>query len=97
MDKFYRWLYTKVRDAGQQIERYNGIENQKLSAVGSTNSFNTNPMNIRVYRAEGGYAVEYNHYDRKKDSNDYQLYIIRDDQDLGAELGRILMVETLRR
>jgi len=56
----------------------------------------TTPMNLSIYRAAGGTIVETRCYDRKSDENNYRLHIITDDKDLGAEIGKIITMETLR-
>ena len=61
-----------------------------------TSSLHTTPMNLSIYRAAGGTIVETRCYDRKSDENNYRLHIITDDKDLGAEIGKIITMETLR-
>ena len=53
-------------------------------------------MRFQLYRAAGGYVVETRYYDQKNDRNHNKLYIIRDDQDVGEEIGKIITMESLR-
>jgi len=61
------------------------------TAIGSDNG-----MNFSLYKASGGYIVEFRQYDRKTDRNDNQLHIINNDDDLGEKIGQIITLELLR-
>lgn len=93
MGWFSRWLQKKCRQAWEEDRKEAKIGLQPLS----TNRLQTHGMNFTVYRADGGYVVEYHQYDRKNDDSNHNLYIIAEGCDLGAELGRILTLESLRR
>lgn len=54
-------------------------------------------MRLQVYKASGGYVVETRSYDRQKDRNFNTMHIVTDDQDLGDALGKIVMMEALKR
>jgi len=54
-------------------------------------------MRLQIYKASGGYVVETRSYDRRKDQNFNTMHVIRDDQDLGDSLGKIVMMEALQR
>ena len=64
------------------------VEADRLSSEG---------MRLQVYKASGGYVVETRSYDRRKDQNFNTMHVIRDDQDLGDALGKIVMMEALQR
>jgi hypothetical protein len=53
-------------------------------------------MRFQLYRASGGYVVEFRSYDSKADRHNYHLYIIHKDKDIGHELGKIITMESLR-
>lgn len=53
-------------------------------------------IRFQVYKASGGFVVETCFYDRHKDRHHNSLHIITDDQDLGAQIGRIITMETLK-
>ena len=59
-------------------------------------SIDSTGFNLRVYKASGGTVIETNVYDRVKDRHHNGLYVITDDKDLGAELGKIITMENLR-
>ena len=54
-------------------------------------------MRMNVYKASGGYVVETRFYDRRKDENFYSMHVITEDRDLGDALGKIVMMEALKR
>jgi acetyl-CoA carboxylase carboxyltransferase component len=53
-------------------------------------------MRIQIYKASGGYVVETRNYDRRTDRHNNTMHVIREDQDLGDALGKIVMMEALR-
>jgi hypothetical protein len=59
-------------------------------------SINSDGMRFDLYKASGGYIVETRYYDSKNDRNHNKLYIIKDDQDVGEEMGKIITMESLR-
>lgn len=59
-------------------------------------SFDSDPLRINVYKANGGFVVETRKYDRRKDENISSMNIITEDKDLGEELGKIVTMEILR-
>jgi len=67
---------------------------KRLREVGQISSHG---MNFTVYSANGGYVLEYNVYDPKKDENEYTLHIIDSNTDLGTGISHIITYEMLRR
>jgi hypothetical protein len=64
------------------------VESDRLSSEG---------MRMQIYKASGGYVVETRTYDHHKDRNFNTMHVIREDQDLGDALGKIVMMEALKR
>lgn len=64
------------------------VEADRLSSEG---------MRMQIYRASGGYVVETKSYDHHKDRNFCTMHVITEDQDLGDALGKIVMMEALKR
>jgi Ni,Fe-hydrogenase III component G len=59
-------------------------------------SLDSNGFRLQVYKANGGVVVETRNYDHRKDENRNSLYVITEDKDLGAEIGKIITMENLR-
>ena len=66
------------------------------SIVQESHSINSDGMRFDLYKASGGYIVETRYYDAKHDRHNNKLYIIKDDQDVGEEMGKIITMESLR-
>jgi len=62
----------------------------------ASNELSSEGMRFQLYRASGGYVVEFRSYDNKADRHNYHLYIIHKDKDIGHELGKIITMESLR-
>lgn len=75
-----------------------GIHSDGAIRVVDTDSsrVGANGMNFTMYRADGGYIIEYREYDRVKDQNNNRLHIITDDTNLGERIGQIITLELLR-
>jgi len=67
---------------------------QMVSADG--NRLDSDGMRLQIYKASGGYVVETRNYDRRTDRHNSTMHVIREDQDLGDALGKIVMMEALR-
>ncbi len=59
--------------------------------------FSSDGMRMQIFKASGGYVVETRGYDRKTDRNHASMHVINEDQDLGDALGKIVMMEALKR
>jgi hypothetical protein len=79
------WL---MREEDEEDVPHQLVEADRLSSEG---------MRMQIYKASGGYVVETRTYDSHKDRNFNSMHVIRDDQDLGESLGKIVMMEALKR
>ena len=70
---------------------------QKLMSTREVDCVESDPvLNFKVYSAVGGKIVEFRHYDRQKDRNFNQTYIITADQDFGERIAKIATMEILK-
>jgi hypothetical protein len=60
-------------------------------------SFDAEPIRLSIYSASGGMIVETKTYDRQKDRQNTQLYIINDTEQMGEELNKIITMVSLGR
>jgi hypothetical protein len=93
---FYRYLGNKIHRASRDIDQPDCMPS-KLATVSEDSSLCTNPITLRMYRANGGWAVEFRQYDRKSDSNETSLYVINNETELGDSISKIITMEALRR
>lgn len=64
--------------------------------VSESSSLASEGMRFQLYKAAGGYVIETTIYDHVKDRRLNKMYVINDDKDIGAELGKIITMEALR-
>ena len=62
-------------------------ETSRISATG---------IRFEVYRANGGTVVETRRQDRRSGDSIYELHVISGEQDVGAEIGKIITLEALK-
>jgi hypothetical protein len=95
-----RWLLNSVKEAvkeERENEVYGTVKPSRLVAgIDRHNGLDSNPMVMKIYRANGGTIVETSTYDRQKDRHANQLHIIGHDVDLGQGLSKIITMESLR-
>ena len=54
-------------------------------------------MRLQIYKASGGYVIETRSYDHHKDRHHNSMHVITEEQDLGDALGKIVMMEVMKR
>jgi len=94
------WLKRKI-SRWLDSERVSGVEENKY-ATASMNSISSRDVNsdptlqFKIYNAIGGKVVEFSRYDRQRDKALHNIYIIGKDEDFGAKIAKIAMLETLK-
>jgi hypothetical protein len=96
------WLKLKLRnwvmsaqDEPEQIYS-NSKVSRGLNAV-STRDVGSDPtLQFKIYNAIGGKVVEFSRYDRQKDRHLHDIYIIGKEEDFGAKIAKIAMLECLK-
>lgn len=83
--RFRNWIFEEDSDRPE-------VASISLEESG----LNSDGMRFQLYRASGGYVVETRHYDRKTDRNENKMYVIREDEDVGHAIGKIITMESLR-
>lgn len=53
-------------------------------------------IRFEVYRANGGTVIETRRADRRTGDSVFELHVIAGDQDIGAEIGKIITMEALK-
>jgi hypothetical protein len=70
---------------------------QDIPQLVESERFGSEGMHMKIFKASGGYVVETRSYDSHKDRNFTNMHVITDEQDLGDTLGKIVMMEALKR
>ena len=86
-------LKQKIRNWFMNDDQYS---NDAVLQVDEGRGLNSEGMRFDLFKASGGYIVETRYYDAKTDRNHNKLHIIKDDQDIGEAMGKIITMESLR-
>lgn len=96
MSWFKRMLRNWLND-DKQVEYTLSSNKASLQIRADSDSVESEPvLNFKVYSAIGGKIVEFRRYDRQRDRNDHQTYIITNDQDFGDRIAKIATMENLK-
>lgn len=90
MRKFKRWFRNWIDDSSNQL-----VAEGKISRIESIDQ-PERCIRFSVYYANGGRVIETNRYDRLKDRNFPNLYIVTSDQSLGDQIEKIITMESLK-
>ena len=98
MKWFDRWFQRQAKKAWETERDYN---TPQLVSGGrppsSKHELDTRQAaTIRIHGAHGGKVIEISSWDERKGEHDRDLYIVRDDTELGPELTSIIMQHSLR-
>lgn len=97
MQWFDQWFVRKCKwawDNRDSIEQPKMTE-LKLQTVEESPSWQDG-LRMNVKKVIGGFVVSFRTYDRKTDRSDERHYIITDEQDFNAELGKMITMESIR-
>lgn len=89
-----KWIKRKLRNWLNSDEIEGSL---KLSTV--RESFDhefEEPLRFTISKATGGTIISTRRYDRRKDQNQGDVYIITDEQVLSDEIGKIVSMEMLK-
>lgn len=102
-----KWLKRKLYNWVRQGERLSENELEPISIKSATiagsrgksvNLGNHNTrMNFTLHKANGGFVVEYSHYDEHSDRHYESLHLIGSDEEFADSLAKIIFVECLKK
>ena len=103
---FYKWLDNKLSDSrytddGDVIATSpnairGGGKTRRLS-VRESEELSSEPIQFRMYKAAGGWAIEFRQYDNKTDRMNTSLYVVNNEEELGKHISQIITMEALKR
>ena len=100
MKWFDRWFAKQAKKAWEaaQADRHNMVytSDKPPRLAPSQDLDTTSAANIRIHAAHGGKVIEISNWDSRHDCHNRELYIVRDDAELGPELTSIIMQHSLR-
>ncbi len=94
--KWFKKMLWNWSQQGREIDESNAKIGRQLVSVDSESLGDDPILNFKVYSAVGGKVVEFRQYDRHKDRNFHQTYIITNDQDFGERISKIATMEILK-
>ena len=96
-----RWIASKIRGL---IHWANLLDDRKgcgpsdcrpVPISGPVEVSSEKAVRLKVMSAAGGFVVNLESYDHKTDQSNSRLYIVKEDDDLGAQLSHIVFVELM--
>lgn len=91
-----KWIKRKLRnwlmaDGREELKAFSVNEVHRSDEL-SSNKY----IQFKVYNANGGRVIETRKYDEVRDRSIFGLYAVANDQDLGAEIEKIITMESLK-
>ena len=101
MKWFDRWFKKKCVEAwnsrGEPDEYVSSVmSSNRVGRDGDTEEPWGDGLRINVKRIHGGTVVTFYRYDNRTDRSDNRHYIIHEDADFNAELGKLITMESMR-
>jgi hypothetical protein len=108
MKWFYKWLASKLddskyEDTGEAISLTAGNsgrpmpKSRRIGTVRESDDLSTEPITFKMFKASGGWAVEFRQYDHRNDRIETSLYVVNDEEELGKHISQIITMEALKR
>ncbi len=110
MKWFDKWFAKKVKQAWENASQENDSDpiptglgiNMATARVRATkvrdgDHFSSDPIQFKMYKASGGWAIEFRYYDSKTDRVDNSLYVVNSEEELGKHISQIITMEALKR
>lgn len=106
MKWFYKWLASKIEDSkysepdegmGVNLISAGRPKSRRIEAVRESDSLSTEPISFKMFKASGGWAIEFRQYDNKNDRVDTSLYVVNNEEELGKHISQIITMEALKR
>jgi hypothetical protein len=105
---FYKWLGDKISavNSSQDMEAEPSGINLIGRPIGKTNripkiresdELGSEPITFKMFKGNGGWAIEFRQYDHKNDRVDTSLYVVNDEEELGKHVSQIITMEALKR
>jgi hypothetical protein len=106
MKWFYKWLASKIDDTKysepDEAISLNSIntgrpKSQRIHKVRESDELGSEPITFKMFKGNGGWAIEFRQYDHKNDRVDTSLYVVNNEEELGKHISQIITMEALKR
>ena len=91
MKWFFEWFDRKLEKTRE--DRYGALPDEPTAMYSDMSE--CEHINIKLYKASGGWVVHNRYYDSQKDTMINKLHVVNSEQDLGEALAKILTFELL--
>jgi hypothetical protein len=92
-----KWVREDWDKASREQDCYESPKLSRGMNAVATRDVNSDPtLQFKIYNAIGGKVVEFSRYDRHKDRQFHDIYIIGKDEDFGTKIAKIAMLEVLK-
>jgi hypothetical protein len=89
-----KWVREDWEEAGNATNEV--MQMTKASrAIAREHDWHEN-LSLSITTANGGKIVLFRRYDHKTDRHDNKIYVVPDDHDFNAELGKLITLESMR-
>ena len=99
MKWFDKWFLKKSKWAWQHRNDEPDVAEVETNSVsrlvGREHDWHEN-LSLSITTANGGKIVSFRRYDHKTDRHDNKIYVVPDDLDFNAELGKMITMESMR-
>jgi hypothetical protein len=72
-------------------------KSRRISTVRENEDLTSDPITFKMFKASGGWAIEFRKYDSRNDRVDTSLYVVNDEEELGNHISKIITMEALKR
>jgi hypothetical protein len=106
MKWFYKWLASKIDDSKysepDEAISINTLsssrpKSQRIHKVRESDELGSEPITFKMFKGNGGWAIEFRQYDHKNDRVDTSLYVVNNEEELGKNISQIITMEALKR
>lgn len=104
MNWFYKWLGSKIEDTKYEesdavptISSARAKSGRNRATLRESDDFSTEPITFKMFKASGGWAIEFRQFDHKADRIDTSLYVVNGEEELGKHISQIITMEALKR
>ena len=99
---FYKWLDNKLQNSRYEEDEavpMNSVQSKRrrISTVRESDDLASEPIQFKMYKAAGGWAIEFRQYDNRNDRVDTSLYVVNGEEELGDHISKIITMEALKR
>lgn len=106
MKWFFKWLASKIDDTKySEPDESSGLvsmnsvkaKSRRIASVRDNEELSSEAITFKMFKASGGWAIEFRQYDNRNDKVDTSLYVVNDEEELGKHISQIITMEALKR